>query len=218
MSSELLIHLVINIVITFVILYYIKKHIRETEVFYDESRIEWERQQANDKLLEQKLNNYLSEVAFKNKRRFFSMEKKDKSMRMYLDDLRTPIDEYDFVVRSYIEAIEIIRINGMPNFISFDHNLGEDEKGNLLKTDYDLAKWIVESDLDNTYKLPSNFKYKVYSQNPVGKKNIIALLDGYLKFKNTLSKQTKILQNAVMTIKVYYLTTYPICLIHIING
>ena len=191
MSSELLIHLVINIVITFVILYYIKKHIRETEAFYNESRIEWERRQANDKLLEQKLNNYLSEVAFENKRKLFYVEKKDESMKMYLDDLRTPIDEYDFVVRSYIEAIEIIRINGMPNFISFDHDLGEDENGNLLKTGYDLAKWIVESDLDNTYKLPSNFKYKVHSQNPVGKKNIIALLDGYLKFKNTLSKQTK---------------------------
>ncbi|MEA3523603.1 MAG: cyclic-phosphate processing receiver domain-containing protein, partial [Campylobacterota bacterium] len=61
--------------------------------------------------------------------------------------------------------------------------------GNLVKTGYDLAKWIVDSDLDNTFKLPSNFKYKVHSQNPVGKKNIIALLDGYLKFKNT-SKST----------------------------
>jgi len=36
MSSELIIHLVIDIVITFIIIYYIKKHIRETEVFYDE--------------------------------------------------------------------------------------------------------------------------------------------------------------------------------------
>lgn len=191
MNSEIITHLIIDVVITFIILYYIKKHIRETEGFYNESRIEWERRQKNDKLLEQKLNNYLSKAALDNKKRFSYIENKDKNMKMYLDDLRTPIEEYDFVVRSHIEAIDIIRINGVPNFISFDHDLGEDENGNLLKTGYDLAKWIIDSDLDNTFKLPSNFKYKVHSQNPVGKKNIIALLDGYLKFKNTLSKQTK---------------------------
>ena len=105
-------------------------------------------------------------------------------MRMYLDDLRIPVEEFDFVVRSYDEAISIIKKYGVPKFISFDHDLGADENGKLLKTGYDLAKWIVEADLDNSYTIPSDFTYKVHSQNPVGKQNIVFLLDGYLKFKD----------------------------------
>ena len=105
-------------------------------------------------------------------------------MKMYLDDIRTPTEKFDFVVRSYDEAIAIIKKNGVPNYISFDHDLGVDKNGNLLKTGFDLAKWLIESDLDNIYTLPSNFKFKVHSQNPIGKKNIISLLEGYMKYKH----------------------------------
>jgi len=108
---------------------------------------------------------------------------------MYLDDLRTPKDEFDFVVRSHDEAITIIKKYGIPNFISFDHDLGVDEEGKLLKSGYDLAKWIVDSDLDKRHKLPPNFSFKVHSQNPVGKQNIISLLESYLKYKNHLAKE-----------------------------
>ena len=44
-------------------------------------------------------------------------------MRMYLDDLRTPEEEFDFIVRSYDEAIEVIKKYGIPNFLSFDNDL-----------------------------------------------------------------------------------------------
>jgi len=104
-------------------------------------------------------------------------------VKIYLDDLRTPTEKFDFVVRNYDEAIEIIKKYGVPNYISFDHDLGVDDEGELLKSGYDLAKWIVENDLNGSYKLPSNFTYKVHSQNPVGKKNIISLLNAYLKYK-----------------------------------
>lgn len=107
-------------------------------------------------------------------------------MTMYLDDLRNPIEEFDFLVRNYDEAITTIKEHGVPNFISFDHDLGVDSEDNLLKSGYDLAKWLVDSDLDNDYKLPDNFSFKVHSQNPVGKQNIISLLEGYLKHKNNL--------------------------------
>jgi len=109
-----------------------------------------------------------------------------KNINMYLDDLRTPIEDFDFIVRNCDEAISIIKKHGVPNFISFDHDLGIDEDGTLLSTGYDLAKWLVDNDLENSYKLPSNFRFKVHSQNPVGKQNIISLLDGYLKHKSNL--------------------------------
>jgi len=199
MSSELITHLVIDAVITFTILYYIKKHIKETEDFYDESRIEWERRQETDKRLEQKLNNYLSMSGLENKKRLSQMSKEKQHMKMYLDDLRTPIEEFDFVVRNYDEAISIIKEYGVPNFISFDHDLGIDSEGKLLKSGYDLAKWLVDSDLDDKCKLPFDFSFKVHSQNPVGKQNIISLLEGYLKHKNNLpqeiNKTSKISRN-----------------------
>lgn len=102
---------------------------------------------------------------------------------MYLDDLRTPIEAFDIVVRSYKEATEYILQNGVPKFISFDHDLGIDEKEELLPSGYDFAKWLVNADAACTITLPSNFTYKVHSQNPVGKKNIESLLKRYLQFK-----------------------------------
>ena len=106
-----------------------------------------------------------------------------KNYTLYLDDLRTPVQHFDVVARSYNEALSCIQTNGMPCFISFDHDLGEDEAGKLLKSGYDLAKWIVNADALQEYPLPENFSYKVHSQNPVGKKNIESLLNRYLQIK-----------------------------------
>ena len=117
------------------------------------------------------------------------MSKEKQYIKMYLDDLRTPIEEYDYVVRNYDEAISIIKEYGVPNFISFDHDLGIDSEDNLLKSGYDLAKWLVESDLDDKYRLPFDFSFKVHSQNPIGKQNIISLLEGYLKHKDNLPQE-----------------------------
>lgn len=75
-------------------------------------------------------------------------------MTMYLDNIRTPAEEFDFIVRSYDEVVKIIEHYGMPNYISFDHDLGVDENGVLLKSGYDFAKWIVENDLDKKIFIP----------------------------------------------------------------
>ena len=104
-------------------------------------------------------------------------------MTMYLDDLRILVEEYDFIVRSYDEAVGIVKEYGVPTFISFDHDLGIDSNGVLLKSGYDFVTWLVCADLDNNYKIPLDFKYKVHSQNPVGKQNIIALLERVLKYR-----------------------------------
>ncbi len=43
--------------------------------------------------------------------------------------------------------------HGIHEFISFDHDLGVDEHGRLLKTGHDLAKWLVENDLNATFHI-----------------------------------------------------------------
>lgn len=65
-----------------------------------------------------------------------------------------------------------------PEFISFDHDLGDTTEFN----GYEIAKFLVESDMDGVYKIPDNFGFFVHSQNPVGKKNIELYLNNYLEF------------------------------------
>ena len=80
-------------------------------------------------------------------------------------------------VMTYDEFINHIKINGLPEVIFFDHDLGEE--GEL--TGFDCAKWLVDYCIDNDLELP---KWVIQSANPVGVDNINGLLVGYLKFRN----------------------------------
>lgn len=100
--------------------------------------------------------------------------------KMFIDDERFPVDESMIIVRSFEEAIEKININGCPICIYFDHDIGEGQF-----TGYDLAKWLIEKDLDNNQEfIPEDFTFEIHSQNPVGRENIYGLLNSYLVYKN----------------------------------
>ncbi len=105
--------------------------------------------------------------------------------KLFLDDLRTvqmvypdqQEDEY-VIVRTYQTFVTHIRENGLPGFISFDNDLGEDEQGNLLEDGYAAAKWLVyESGLD-----VRKMQFKVHSANPVARVQIESLLTNYIAF------------------------------------
>ena len=104
-------------------------------------------------------------------------------MKMYLDDIREPKDSYDVIVRSYEEAVMFVQKNGIPSYISFDHDLGCEDTGEILKSGYDFAKWLVDMDIENIYKFPDNFSFNIHSANPIGRNNINSILNNYLKFK-----------------------------------
>ncbi len=106
-----------------------------------------------------------------------------QSWKLYVDDIRTPDDKTFNVARTVAEAQILIRQQGVPEFISFDHDLGVDEMGKLFPTGYDLAKWIVEMDMDAVLTLPNEFDFTVHSKNPVGAENIRSYLNNYLVFK-----------------------------------
>ena len=94
-------------------------------------------------------------------------------MQLYLDDLRpTPVG-FDRVY-SYEEFVAYLEREGLPDLISFDHDLGEDLSG------YDCAKYLVEYCLANQLPPPD---YRVHSQNPVGKENIERLLENFRSFE-----------------------------------
>ena len=105
--------------------------------------------------------------------------------KLFLDDLRTvdmiydesAINDFD-VVRSYHEFVNYIQINGLPEFISFDNDLGLDNNGEIAPDGYAAAKWLVyESGLDLT-----NLKFNVHSANPVATEQINGLLRNYIKY------------------------------------
>lgn len=91
---------------------------------------------------------------------------------LYLDDLRPTPEGFERVY-TYEEFVAFITEKGLPDFISFDHDLG------LGKTGYDCAKWLVEYCLDHENSLP---EFVVHSQNPVGKENIETLLNNFNRY------------------------------------
>jgi hypothetical protein len=126
---------------------------------------------------------------------------------LWLDDVRDPRDDmwkrvalldppYEVIwVKNYNEFTSWIIDNGLPEAISFDHDLCDghyapeefwDDKYNDWlsaqnleeKTGNDCAKWLVEYCLSNDVKLPI---WGVHSANPVGATNIRNTLKDYYK-------------------------------------
>ena len=107
---------------------------------------------------------------------------------LFLDDIRYPGDAFTgpkqpvlkwHIARSTNDAQWYVKNYGVPQFISFDHDLGA-----LDDTGYDFAKWLIDYLLDNNKNLPQGFSYYVHSQNPVGRKNIQSLMDNYMGVEN----------------------------------
>ena len=123
---------------------------------------------------------------------------------LFLDDIRNPEDAYSYtkfdkfktdqwhVARNYEQFVTKIRLHGLPVFISFDHDLADEhltpkelwsdydkskewQSGQEYKemTGLDCAKWLVEFCLTHGFELP---EFYVHSMNPVGKDNILKLL------------------------------------------
>ena len=111
--------------------------------------------------------------------------------KLFLDDIRSVEMIYDKsvahefdIVRTYDEFVSYIQENGLPDFISFDNDLGLDKQGNLALDGYAAAKWLVfESGLDLI-----NLKFYVHSANPVASEQIRGLLNNYLKHLKNESK------------------------------
>jgi hypothetical protein len=130
---------------------------------------------------------------------------------LFLDDVRNPIHAFSYtkenmfielnweIVRNYNEFTDWIINNGLPLFISFDHDLADthytpqhlwddyekskewqESQNHKEKTGYDCAKWLVEYCMDNELTCPN---FYCHSMNPVGKDKINGLLTS---FKNRI--------------------------------
>ena len=111
------------------------------------------------------------------------MDRIEMDTLLWLDDERDPTNKRWSVyfpiespqvvwVKSYLEFVDWITANSLPSAICFDHDLGDGPSG------MDAAKWLTENCLDANAKLPA---WNIQSANPIGKKNIEALLSSFAR-------------------------------------
>lgn len=123
--------------------------------------------------------------------------------KLFLDDVRTMTDcitymhqrigkknpiylERDWVIcRNFGCFVNTIEDMGLPDFISYDHDLADEHYIKYLgepfsetnqyeeKTGYECARWLVEYCQSKGLKIP---EFAVHSMNPVGAERIFSLL------------------------------------------
>jgi hypothetical protein len=127
-------------------------------------------------------------------------------IRIYLDDVRTPLDESWIVVRNYDQFVQKVEEIGLQNIdlISLDHDLGSsamkeyfqnvhpnyklDYNNITEKTGMDCAKWLVQHFYDTNPNQsllvrgePIQFpKVYVHSANPIGSGNMMGYINNFL--------------------------------------
>ena len=135
---------------------------------------------------------WLKETSSNNEQKKKRLNESNLKYNLFLDDIRSVNQIYedktdtDFViVRSYNEFKKAITEKGLPEFISFDNDLGPDENGNIDKDGYAAAKWLVyDSGLDLR-----NLKFNVHSANPVAAEQIRGLLENYIRHLNEIAEE-----------------------------
>lgn len=132
-----------------------------------------------------------------------------EKVKIYLDDIRTPIKEGWTVVRNYDEFKNKIEEVGLDNveLISLDHDLGDSAMNEYYnnvsknykldydnikeKTGYDCAKWLIDHFYENHPEATENFRtfrnkefpfpeVYVHSANPIGAANIMGYINNFL--------------------------------------
>lgn len=88
-------------------------------------------------------------------------------INLYVDDLRDCPKGFT-IARNFEEAVQFIE-NYNIHILSLDHDLGEDQNGNLLPNGYDLVKYFCEKGLraDKIY---------IHTDNGVGRENMFHTL------------------------------------------
>lgn len=122
---------------------------------------------------------------------------------LFLDDFREPSDAADYtrnhlaatlynsakwvVVRDYSDFVQYIQDYGVPDVVSFDHDLAAehysgdiDPESYTEKTGYDAAKFLVDYCMEHKVDFP---EWYVHSMNIQGAENISTFIRNYLKQK-----------------------------------
>lgn len=132
--------------------------------------------------------------------------------KLFLDDVRSLGEIYRYtknkiyqeedwyIVRNYKEFVELVEALGLPEIVSFDHDLSDEHyhpdmnvgfeaynqhyKNFKEKTGYDCAIWLCDYHSDCCLHSEEEIEFPVYlihSMNPVGSQNIKSYIQNYIK-------------------------------------
>lgn len=120
--------------------------------------------------------------------------------KLYVDDLRQPVNYTWGVARSYKEFVDYIEKNGIPDILSLDHDLCPEHSKYYFthlkgkedaiidydsfkeKTGYDCALYLISYCIDNDIKLSTTVY--THSHNAIGRLNIMNAINSFFKFQN----------------------------------
>lgn len=102
-------------------------------------------------------------------------------MRIFLDDVRFPVDDNtDVIIRTYEDFCSFVKRmyseKTKIEYISFDHDLFP-----FFESGLDCAKFLVRYEYEHGSVLSKNFTYDVHSQNPEGKINIQNFMANFME-------------------------------------
>ena len=123
--------------------------------------------------------------------------------KLFLDDSRKIIEVIFYikdpiytqdgwkVAKNYDEFVSIVTEFGLPDYVSFDHDLADihyqhkegeeiDYSKYTEKTGYECAKWLVDYCMDKNLPFPN---YRVHSMNGVGRRNIMYYIENYKRYR-----------------------------------
>jgi hypothetical protein len=110
------------------------------------------------------------------------------SYNLILDDERTvdnivEYTDYEWyyskqweIVRTYDDFCKIINEKGLPNIVSFDHDIADFKNGEE-RSGKTAAQFMIDYCIDNDLDFP---EYLVHSANPRGADNIAGLIENFL--------------------------------------
>ncbi len=124
------------------------------------------------------------------------------SYNLFLDDIRIPPMAYGIVpfegyrtlswiiVRDYEEFVKCISDRGLPEIVSFDHDLADEHYTQSAvyteRTGDSCARWLVEYCVLHGYGLPD---WYVHSMNPIGRENIKSTLQSFERYQKIMESQ-----------------------------
>lgn len=89
-----------------------------------------------------------------------------------------------FNLATYEASINYFLSKGIPEFITFDNDLGEPKEG------IDIVNWLIEKDLDFNF-LNHNFKFNIHSKNTEANRRMFNKLNDYKKYRKYNYKVTQ---------------------------
>ena len=116
-----------------------------------------------------------------------------KKYNLLLDDERTIenvvevtgnqfyLDNEWVIVRSFDEFKKVIVELGIPNIVSFDHDIADFTEDGMERNGLTCCKYLVDICIENDCYFPT---YYIHSANPSGSNNIRNYIENYINLKD----------------------------------